>query len=92
VRGLAAQHDLVVELAELPAQRREQAAAGLRGANAAVVGVLLAALYKPVITEGVRSPADVAAALVAFGLLESWKAPPWVVVLLSAAAGQWLLR
>ncbi|MFH1070766.1 MAG: chromate efflux transporter [Candidatus Glassbacteria bacterium] len=68
------------------------AQAALRGANAAVVGVLLAALYTPVFTEGVKSVPDVAAALVAFGLLEEWKAPPWIVVLLMAAAGQWILR
>ncbi|HVJ88640.1 MAG TPA: chromate efflux transporter [Labilithrix sp.] len=65
--------------------------AALRGANAAVVGILLSALYSPVITEGVRNARDVAAALVAFGLLQAWKAPPWAVVLMSAAAGQWLL-
>ena len=66
--------------------------AALRGANAAVVGVLLAALYTPVLTEGVKNPRDAAAAVVAFGLLERWKTPPWAVVLLTAAAGQWLLR
>jgi chromate transporter len=66
------------------------AQAALAGANASVVGVLLAALYKPVITEGVRSEKDVVAALVAFGLLEHWKAPPWLVVLAMAAVGPWL--
>ncbi len=66
--------------------------ASLRGANAAVVGILLSALYSPVITQGVRSARDVAVALVAFGLLESWKVRPWVVVLLTAGAGQWFLR
>ena len=66
--------------------------AALRGANAAVVGILLSALYSPVITEGVRSARDVAVAFVAFGLLESWKVPPWVVVLMTAAAGQWVLH
>jgi chromate transporter len=65
--------------------------AALRGANAAVVGVLLAALHTPVFTEGVKNARDVAAAMVAFGLLEHWKVPPWAVVLLAAAAGQWLL-
>lgn len=66
--------------------------AALRGANASVVGVLLAALYSPVMTEGVKNARDAAAALLAFGLLEIWKLPPWVVVLLAAASGQWLLR
>lgn len=65
--------------------------AALRGANAAVVGVLLAALYNPVWTEGVRSAHDAATAVVAFGLLQWWKVPPWLVVLLAAAAGQWVL-
>ncbi len=67
------------------------AQAGLRGANASVVGVLLAALYSPVITEGVRGQLDVAGALIAFGLLQFWHVPPWVVVLLCAAAGHWIL-
>jgi chromate transporter len=67
------------------------AQAALAGANAAVVGVLLAALYSPVITEGVRDSKDVVAALLAFGLLEHWKAPPWLVVIGMAAVGQWLL-
>lgn len=66
--------------------------AALRGANAAVVGILLSALYTPVITEGIKSRRDVAAAMIAFGLLESWKVPPWAVVLGCAAAGQWLLK
>ena len=65
--------------------------AALRGANASVVGILLSALYTPVMTEGVRGARDVAAAMIAFGLLESWRAPPWAVVLSSAAAGQWIL-
>ncbi len=64
----------------------------LRGANAAVVGVLLAALYNPVFTTSVKGLPDFAAALVAFGLLVAWKTPPWVVVMLAAAAGQWILR
>lgn len=79
----------------LPFWKRVRAKAwaqsALAGANAAVVGVLLAALYRPVITESVRGPRDVAVALVAFGLLEVWKAPPWLVVALSAAIGHvWL--
>jgi chromate transporter len=65
--------------------------AGLRGANAAVVGVLLAALYTPVYTEAVKHALDVAAVLIAFGLLEIWKLPPWVLVLAMAAAGQWII-
>lgn len=67
------------------------AQAGLAGANATVVGVLLAALYSPVITEGVRGPRDIVAAVLAFALLERVKAPPWLIVAGCAAAGQWLL-
>jgi len=67
------------------------ARAALAGANAAVVGVLLAALYDPVITGGIRDKLDVVAALAAFGLLELWKAPPWLCVLGMTAVGQWLL-
>lgn len=66
--------------------------AALRGANASVVGILLSALYTPVMTEGVRGGRDVAVAMIAFGLLESWRVPPWAVVLASSAAGQWILR
>ena len=65
--------------------------AALRGANAAVVGVLLAALYNPVWLEGVKTRADAGAVLVAFGLLQWWRMPPWLGVLLGGAAGQWLL-
>jgi chromate transporter len=67
------------------------ARAALAGANAAVVGVLLAALWNPVVSEGVRSVEDALAALVAFMLLERWRAPPWSVVAACAAAGQWIL-
>jgi chromate transporter len=62
--------------------------AALAGANAAVVGVLLAALYTPVFTEAVRGPRDLLVALLAFALLTAWKAPPWAVVFGCAAVGQ----
>jgi len=62
-------------------------AAALRGINAAVVGLLLAALYHPVWTSAIRSPFDVALALAAFGLLAFWKAPAWLVVLFAAGGG-----
>jgi chromate transporter len=65
--------------------------AALCGANAAVVGVLLAAFFNPVWSEAVTGGRDVAVALAAFALLEGWKTPPWLVVALAAAAGQWLL-
>ncbi len=66
---------------------RADVQAALRGVNAAVVGLLLAALYTPVWTSGIRRPADVALGLAAFGLLVVWKAPPWLVVLFTTACG-----
>ncbi len=62
--------------------------AALRGINAAVVGLLLAALHDPVWTGAIHAPADFALALVAFGLLALWSAPPWLVVALTAAGAQ----
>ena len=59
----------------------------LMGVNAAVVGLLLAALYDPVWTSAVLAPEDFALAAAAFALLAFWKAPPWLVVLLTAGAG-----
>lgn len=59
----------------------------LRGVNAAVVGILLAALYDPVATSAIGKPTDFALALAAFGALAIWKLPPWLVVVLTAAAG-----
>jgi chromate transporter len=64
----------------------------LRGSNAAVVGILLAALYRPVCTEAIRDWADLAAAAAGIALLAKLRAPPWLVVALMAAAGQWILR
>ena len=60
----------------------------LRGVNAAVVGLLLAALYDPVWTSAVLDAGDFAIAVTAFGLLAFWKLPPWSVVLFAAAAAE----
>jgi chromate transporter len=68
-------------------RRRPAAQAMLRGVNAAVVGILLAALFDPIWTSTVRAPADFAIALAAFAALVLWKAPAWAVVALTAAAG-----
>jgi len=59
----------------------------LLGVNAAVVGLLLAALYRPVWTSGILAPMDFALALGAFTLLVFWKLPPWLVVVMSAFGG-----
>lgn len=64
--------------------------AALAGVNAAVVGILLAALYQPVWTSAIHQPQDFALALVAFVALMFWKLPPWLVVVGSGAVG-WLL-
>jgi chromate transporter len=66
---------------------RPTAQAAMRGANAAVVGVLGAALYNPVWTSAILAPHDFALALTAFILLTVWKLPPWIVVVLTAAFG-----
>ncbi len=67
-------------------RRRTGVQAALRGVNAAVVGLLLAALYSPVWTSAIRGPADFAIALVAFLLLVIWRLPTWLVVILGALA------
>jgi len=64
----------------------------LKGINAAVVGLLLTALYKPVWTSAIYSPADFGLGLVAFGLLMFWKCPPWLVVILTALGGEVISR
>ncbi|HLH86960.1 MAG TPA: chromate efflux transporter [Xanthobacteraceae bacterium] len=64
-----------------------RAQAALRGINAAVVGLLLAALYRPVWVSAITAPVDFALAAVAFLALALWKWPPWIVVVLAAVAG-----
>ena len=59
----------------------------LAGVNAAVVGLLLAALYQPVAASALHSAADVALALVALAALLRWRVPPWAVVVATALTG-----
>ena len=68
-------------------RKRADAQAIMRGVNAAVVGLLGAALYSPVWTSSIRSPGDFGIALVGFVLLTVWRAPPLVVVAVSAIGG-----
>jgi chromate transporter len=68
-------------------RRLPMAQAALRGVNAAVVGLLLAALYNPVWTAGITGPYDFALGVAAFLLLFMWQVPPWLVVILSAIGG-----
>ncbi|MCO5144922.1 MAG: chromate efflux transporter [Aquamicrobium sp.] len=66
---------------------RPRIRAPMAGVNAAVVGILGAALYDPVWTAAIRRPEDFALALVCFAALTVWKSPPWIVVLIAAAGG-----
>ena len=66
---------------------RTGAQAALRGINAAVVGLLAAALYSPVWTSAVKNAADLGVALVGFLLLSVWRTPALAVVILGAFAG-----
>ena len=82
---------LLLHLGTLPFwetfRRRAGTQAVMRGINAAVVGLLGAALYSPIWTSAVQRPQDFAVALVGFILLAGWKAPPVVVVAVSALGG-----
>ena len=71
-------------------RRRPQVQRSLAGINAAVVGVLAAALYDPLWTNAVRSKADFGLALAAFGLLVYGRVPP-VIVVIGTALGGWAL-
>ncbi|KAB1663975.1 chromate efflux transporter [Pseudoclavibacter sp. CFCC 13611] len=66
---------------------RAWAAGLMRGASAAVVGILAAALYSPVFITGVTGPTSFVLALVCFALLMTWKTPAWAVVILGAVGG-----
>ena len=66
---------------------RQTVQAALWGVNAAVVGILLAALYDPIWTGAVRTPADFSLALATFTLLTIWRLPPWTGVLFAALGG-----
>ncbi|MGR6466342.1 chromate efflux transporter [Rhizobium sp. PAMB 3182] len=68
-------------------RRMVQVQSLMRGANAAVVGILAAALYSPVFTSAIGNMSDFALALTCFVLLIAWKAPPWLVVLVAASGG-----
>jgi chromate transporter len=82
---------LLLHLGTLPFwesfRRRPGTQAVMRGINAGVVGLLGAALYSPIWTSAVQGPQDFAVALVGFILLVGWKAPPVVVVVVSALGG-----
>jgi chromate transporter len=59
----------------------------LAGANATVVGILLAALYQPIWTSAIDSAKSLALALVLFLSLQIWKVAPWILVIVGAVLG-----
>jgi chromate transporter len=61
-------------------RRQASVQSALKGINAAVVGILLGALYTPVWTSAIFTPADFGLGVLAFLLLVFWKTPPWLVV------------
>ena len=71
-------------------RKRADAQSIMRGVNAAVVGLLGGALYNPVWTTSVNTPGDFGLALVGFVLLTVWRAPPLLVVVISALGGMGL--
>ncbi len=71
-------------------RRRALVRRAMGGVNAAVVGLLLAALYRPVWTSAIHGPADFAIGLFAYLLLALWSVPPWLVVILGALAASLL--
>jgi chromate transporter len=68
-------------------RQRPAARAALMGVNAAVVGILAAALFDPIWTSTVRTTTDFAIALLAFAALVLWRVPAWLVVVLTSGAG-----
>lgn len=64
-----------------------RAAGAVRGANAAVVGLLGGVLYDPVLLSLGTSPVRIAIALVAFAAIAAWRFAPWIVVIAAAALG-----
>ncbi|MDQ1082794.1 MULTISPECIES: chromate efflux transporter [Microbacterium] len=66
---------------------RPRVRAAMRGANAAVVGILGAALYAPVFSTAITGPGPLVLAVVGFVLLTAFRTPAWAVVLVGAAGG-----
>lgn len=63
---------------------------GLIGINAAVVGILMAALYHPLWTAAIWNGKDFVLVVVLFLLMQFWKMKPWIVVLIGALCGMWI--
>jgi chromate transporter len=69
-----------------------RARAAMRGVNAAVVGLLAAALYSPLWTGSVNTLGDFAVALIGVVLLSVWSTPPLCVVIVGALGGMALAQ
>jgi chromate transporter len=82
---------MLVLVGTLPFWATLRSRAGVQGAmggiNAAVVGILGAALYNPVWTSSINTVRDLSVALIGFVLLTAWRAPPLWVVIIGALAG-----
>ena len=59
----------------------------IMGANAAVIGILISALYQPIWTSSILSPMDFGLAAILFSMLSYWKLPPWIIVITGAIGG-----
>jgi chromate transporter len=68
-------------------RRNSKVKGALMGVNAAVVGILIAALYHPIWTSSILSTTDFAFAAVLFSMLVFWKLPPWIIVVTGALGG-----
>ncbi|WP_404328807.1 chromate transporter [Mesobacillus maritimus] len=68
-------------------RRNPKIKGALMGVNAAVVGILIAALYHPIWTTSILTAIDFAFAAVLFSMLVHWKLPPWVIVATGAIGG-----
>ncbi|MGE7625531.1 chromate transporter [Viridibacillus sp. NPDC096237] len=68
-------------------RRNPKIKGALTGINAAVIGILIAALYHPIWTSSILAPIDFAFAAILFSMLVYWKLPPWIVVLTGAIGG-----
>jgi chromate transporter len=73
-------------------RRQTAVQSALKGINAAVVGILVGALYTPVWTSAIFTSADFGLGLLAFLLLVFWQVPPWLVVAIGALGASALAR
>lgn len=68
-------------------RRKSSVQGALFGVNAAVVGILVTALYDPIWTSTILASVDFALAALLFGMLVFWKLPPWIIVITGALGG-----